>query len=75
MAARIRVVSTSEILAHPRRSLLPLDYDNDGKRASLIREATRLRARAGLLMARAEKLEAQAAEIPPNQHPTTGGDR
>lgn len=64
---RAFVVSAAEILAQETRSLLPTDYDIDAKRAGLLREAGKLRVRASLLIARAEKLEAQANAPTPNR--------
>lgn len=67
MRVRAFVVSLAEIFAQEARSLNPLDYDNDAKRAALVREAKKLRERAASLTVRAEKLEAQASTLPSNR--------
>lgn len=67
MSASTFVVTFAEILAQQSHSLRPMDYDNDSKRAGLEREVTKLRIRAGLLLARAERLEAEALTLSSNR--------
>ncbi len=64
---RAFVVTFAEILAQQSLSLNPLDYDNDAKRAGLVREAKKLRERAATLTVRADALEAQASRLPTNR--------
>jgi len=67
MSVRAFVVSLAEILAQQTRSLNPLDYDNDAKKAGLVRDAKKLRERAASLNNRADALEAQASALTPNR--------
>lgn len=64
---RAFVVSAAEILAQETCSLFAEDYDRDAKRASLLREAGRLRGCAAKNIARAEKIEAEASTLAPNR--------
>lgn len=64
---RAFVVSFAEILAKESLSLLPTDYDNDAKRAELVRESKKLRERAATLTVRADALEAQTSTLAPNR--------
>ena len=75
MSVRAFVVTLAEILAQQTRSLNPLDYDNDAKRAGLEREAQKLRERAATLTVRAEGLEARARALPTNRTYLTKEDK
>lgn len=67
MRVRAFTVSSGELFAHPATSLCATDYDNDAKRAKLVREANKLRTKAEQLSKRAEALTAQASTFTPNR--------